>query len=218
MINTYNRDFEEATKKLVEYVKSAPLSYHDKKAIDLFKLEPLLGQGRETYRLLIQKALEENLLHRKFVVLNVSQIKRYVVSEGGDLDEVLKTAEKSGINPALLYLETLYVVPDPHSLIRHLQKSEDKKTYTREEAIEEACKVYSLVYHSLSLSDEAQDGYCQKCAKLQKDQNYPEYRNSGPTFDFVREAVVEKLKREGYRIPKGYCPETGIPLEDLKSN
>ena len=79
---------------------------------------------------------------------------------------------------------------------------------TREEAIETACSIVSLAYRSMGDYSHPSDGFCRRCPV----ERIPEwnYSNDGIAFQYVRLAVVEKLKRDGYKISVGFDPETGI--------
>lgn len=76
---------------------------------------------------------------------------------------------------------------------------------TRQEAITEACSIVALAYHSIGDYDYPSDGFCDKCSKL----NLGTYQNKGDALEYVRKAVVEKLKRDGYVIATGFDSETG---------
>jgi hypothetical protein len=81
---------------------------------------------------------------------------------------------------------------------------------SKEEAIKEACSIVALAYRSIGDYRHASDGFCQTC----KDQHGPAwgFANQGFTLDYVRQAVVAALKRDGFTIHKGFDPETGKEL------
>ena len=80
---------------------------------------------------------------------------------------------------------------------------------TREEATIEACSIFSLAYHSIGDATHAADGFCCKCPWGEGNQE-SSYRNEGRIFEYVRRAVMEKLKRDGHEIDSGFDPKTGI--------
>lgn len=67
---------------------------------------------------------------------------------------------------------------------------------TREEAIREACEIVGLAFHSIGDYSRASDGFCDKCPAA----TCPSwtYHNEGHILAYVRQAVVEKLQRDGY--------------------
>lgn len=79
---------------------------------------------------------------------------------------------------------------------------------TRDEVVTESCALLGLVFFSIGDFTEPCDGFCSKCVNgINTDDTY--YRNSGKVLDYVRLAVVEKLKRDGHKIALGFDPETG---------
>ena len=78
---------------------------------------------------------------------------------------------------------------------------------TRNEAIEQACSIIALAYHSLGDFTEASDGFCQKCTKNLSDGW--QYRNAGNAIAYVRRAVLNQLKQDGHEIASGFDPQTG---------
>lgn len=86
---------------------------------------------------------------------------------------------------------------------------------TLEEALVEYCRVNSLVYRSIDDATHPSDGFCPECPNG----NRPaEYRNSGLVLAYIREAVIEKLIRDGYKIHKGFDPYTGKEIIDAPAN
>jgi hypothetical protein len=77
----------------------------------------------------------------------------------------------------------------------------------QQEAIRHACETVSLAYHSIGDYNDASDGFCDKCPHNGKDT----FRNGGHVLRYVRFAVLEKLKRDGYRINDGFDQFTGDP-------
>ena len=77
---------------------------------------------------------------------------------------------------------------------------------TRDEAIDQACAIIALAYHTIGNYSAPSDGFCERCCAIVKDDNC---RNSGDVLDYVRKAVIEKLKKDGYSINPGFDPETG---------
>jgi hypothetical protein len=69
---------------------------------------------------------------------------------------------------------------------------------SREEAIKEACKIVTMAYQAIGDYSHASDGFCDECEK-----NHGPlwtYSNQGFVLEFVRQAVIEKLTRDGYTV------------------
>lgn len=82
-----------------------------------------------------------------------------------------------------------------------------ERRMTKDEAIVEVCSIVALAYKSIGYFSEPSDGFCSKCnKKLGGNWNY---QNSGTAIDYVRNAVVEQLKRDGLKIAEGFDPVTG---------
>lgn len=77
---------------------------------------------------------------------------------------------------------------------------------TKQEVIRELCRIVALVYRSIDDYTNPSDGFCDLCPFHDNPQCF---KHSGKTIDYVRQAVVEKLKRDGVRIAQGFNPETG---------
>ena len=77
----------------------------------------------------------------------------------------------------------------------------------REEAIKEACGIIALAYQSIGDFRYASDGFCSECER-DLEPNW-DYKNDGYALDYVRQAVVDKLKADGYTIPSNFDPNTG---------
>ena len=77
----------------------------------------------------------------------------------------------------------------------------------REEAIQEACEIVALAYRSIGDYSRASDGFCQKCQDLHG--GAWNYANQGGALEYVRRAVLDALKRDGYGVSGGFNPETG---------
>ena len=87
---------------------------------------------------------------------------------------------------------------------------EDGGWMSQEDAIEEACLIMALAYHSIGDYQKPSDGFCRKCpASRSKGWTF---RNDGHIFDYVRVAVLQRLKADGYSICGGFDPETGKEL------
>lgn len=82
---------------------------------------------------------------------------------------------------------------------------------TREEATREACRIVSLAYHSIGDYSRASDGFCAEC-KAHWGAFGDGYHNDGGAIDYVRAAVVDALRRDGYAIADGFDPVTGREL------
>lgn len=71
---------------------------------------------------------------------------------------------------------------------------------SREEVIHQCCEIVGLAYHSIGDLSEPGDCFC----NIRSDfQHHPQ------TLSFVREAVLEKLKREGVKIDPRFDEITG---------
>jgi len=82
---------------------------------------------------------------------------------------------------------------------------------TRREATREACAIFGLVYHSIGDYTYSSDGFCDRCPQGEgRREGY--YRNHGKIFDYVRQAVLEKLKRDSIAVADGFDPQTGMEL------
>jgi len=79
---------------------------------------------------------------------------------------------------------------------------------TIEEATREACSIIALAYHSIGDYTLPHDGFCDKCpaVRLKSEWNF---QNNGHIFDYVRMAVLSKLKEDGYVVAHGFDTETG---------
>jgi hypothetical protein len=64
---------------------------------------------------------------------------------------------------------------------------------TREEVIEHLCDTVGIVFHSIKDFSSTSDCFCGKCYT-------GNFQHSGKTLEYVREAVIEKLKADGYKI------------------
>ncbi len=78
------------------------------------------------------------------------------------------------------------------------------------EVIKEYCKIGGLAYHSIGDFCDPSDGFCDLCPNSG---NPESFRNDGHIIDYVRKAVLEKLKRDGYKIARGFDPKTGKEVE-----
>jgi hypothetical protein len=67
----------------------------------------------------------------------------------------------------------------------------------RTEVIEHLCETVALVYSSINDYSEPSDGFCIKC---QQRRTKVHFQHSGKTLNYVREAVIAKLKADGYVI------------------
>lgn len=76
---------------------------------------------------------------------------------------------------------------------------------TQREVIGEYCRIAALVYHCIGDYTSPYDGFCSDCPL----NNSNDYRNAGEVIEYVRRAVVEKLKADGWPIARGYNPVTG---------
>lgn len=80
---------------------------------------------------------------------------------------------------------------------------------TKQEAIRETCSIVGLVYRAMSDYTKSSDGFCDICAS----QGFMTYSNDGHTIEYVRKAVLNQLKNDGYDLSNiveyGFDPETG---------
>lgn len=83
---------------------------------------------------------------------------------------------------------------------------------TRNDAIKHACETVALAYHSIGDYTEPSDGFCRDCNPSDKPAS--SYLNSGNALRYVRDAVVEKLRRDGFVIEDGFDSDTGDPIEN----
>ena len=81
---------------------------------------------------------------------------------------------------------------------------------TKQEAIREACSIVSLAYRSVGDYSTASDGFCDECeGRVGADGNYS---NQGFALQYVREAVLQKLHRDGHTVHAAFDKDTGIEL------
>ena len=74
---------------------------------------------------------------------------------------------------------------------------------TRIEAIREACEIVGLAYHSVGDYSKANDCFCVDYPGLGK------FSNQGGALEFVRQAVLGKLQKDGFRVFRWYDPRSG---------
>lgn len=68
---------------------------------------------------------------------------------------------------------------------------------TRDQVLENLCQTVALVYRTLDDYSAPSDGFCHKCpASRHEDWTF---QHSGQTLDYVRQAVIEKLEKDGYK-------------------
>lgn len=82
---------------------------------------------------------------------------------------------------------------------------------TKQEVLKHLCQTVALVYYSIENYDQASDGFCSDC--LFSDDPV-RFRHSGTTLTYVREAVVAKLKADGFNIAKEFDPITGNEIKE----
>ena len=82
----------------------------------------------------------------------------------------------------------------------------------RQEAIREACDIVGLAYHSVGDYSHASDGFCDECEKHQS--HLSNYSNQGTALDYVRKAVLNQLKADGFEIDHRFDPGTGKEMQD----
>lgn len=83
----------------------------------------------------------------------------------------------------------------------------------RIEIIREMCSIMALAWNAIDPEwKNSCDGFCDSCPfgiRRTDEQIEPYYRNTGDAVKFVRTAVVEKIKRDGLKIARGWNPKTG---------
>jgi hypothetical protein len=84
---------------------------------------------------------------------------------------------------------------------------------TKEEVVEQVCAIVAIAYHSIGNYESASDGFCNRCTRYASNETY---RNDGKAIDYVREAVVNQLKKDGYKIHEGFDSITGKEKPPLK--
>ena len=75
---------------------------------------------------------------------------------------------------------------------------------TKDEVIEHLCVTRSMAYRSMADYSFPCDGICKRCARL-----WWTFEASGRMERYIRDAVVAKLKADGYTIADGFDSETG---------
>lgn len=73
----------------------------------------------------------------------------------------------------------------------------------RTQAIGLACRLQALVSHSLDDYRNPADCFCGNPSHPR----YEHYRNAGVAFKFIRDAVVEKMARDGIALKAGTLAE-----------
>lgn len=68
---------------------------------------------------------------------------------------------------------------------------------TKDDVIKHVCRTVALVYRSIGDYSRASDGFCSVCEADLKGFNF---QHDGITLDYVRQAVIEKLKRDGFTV------------------
>lgn len=76
--------------------------------------------------------------------------------------------------------------------------------YTKQEIIEQVCDIVGMAYHSIGDYTHACDCFCGE----NTDCGY-QYENDGITVDYVRKAVLNQLKKDGYHIHDKWDVNTG---------
>ena len=68
---------------------------------------------------------------------------------------------------------------------------------THEQVLHHLCTTVGLVYKTIGDYTEASDGFCGQCTATMG--GIRGFQHSGRTLKYVRQAVVEKLARDGYK-------------------
>ena len=79
---------------------------------------------------------------------------------------------------------------------------------TRNEVIKELCDIVGMVYQSMGDFSHASDCFCEDW------QGAVHFRHEGKTLEFVKQAVVEKLHRDGFSLPAKFKNLTGVTQKD----
>jgi hypothetical protein len=77
---------------------------------------------------------------------------------------------------------------------------------TRQEAIRRACQLTALVFRSIGDYSRPSDGFCDLCPAGKTDSTW-NFSHSGITFEYILDAIVEKLKADGH------VPDAGMLAE-----
>ena len=80
----------------------------------------------------------------------------------------------------------------------------------KQDAIRTACEIVSLAYRSIGDYTHASDGFCDECEKHQS--HLSNYSNQGKALDYVRKAVLNQLKADGFEIDSRFDQVTGEEL------
>jgi hypothetical protein len=68
---------------------------------------------------------------------------------------------------------------------------------TREDVIQHLCETICHAYHTIGDYRDASDGFCVFCVRGDANR-LSRFQNAGFVLDFVRQAVREKLTRDGF--------------------
>lgn len=72
----------------------------------------------------------------------------------------------------------------------------------RKKVIEELCELVSITYNSIGDFSKPSDGFCYRCKRIEEGFKVsgikPRYQNAGHIVEYIRQAVFEKLERDGY--------------------
>ena len=85
--------------------------------------------------------------------------------------------------------------PTPVNQVDQEEQNTATETMTKEECIRHACTTVGIAFHSIKDYRHASDCFC-------TDHVHPGFTfwNEGIILEYVREAVVEKLRRDGYTV------------------
>ena len=83
---------------------------------------------------------------------------------------------------------------------------------TKQDAIRHACTTVGFAYNSIGDFRYPSDGFCDECEVYGDAQ----YQNKGDALRYVRIAVLEKLRRDGF-TPKAYRNGAEIPIDQFIS-
>ena len=86
---------------------------------------------------------------------------------------------------------------------------------TQDEVVEQVCAIVSMAWNAVDPKAEtASDGFCKRCPFRGNEMSY---RNEGKGVDFVRQAVIEKIKRDGLPWPSNF-DEQGFELKGTNND
>jgi len=80
------------------------------------------------------------------------------------------------------------------------------------DAIRHVCATVGMAYHTIGDYQYPSDGFCSECQQVQAGN----YQNNRDALRYVRLAVLEKLRRDGY-TPKAYRNGKKMNIDEFAS-